>query len=303
MHKKISQAKILLIELDNAKDLYDAEFINVVELMKTHRQAQASGIIEYANKIRGFEQFFNRDFEGVMTVGELKDMVYDISKDKTTIRERAMKHYKDYWKKGIVKDCMDIQVLCPVKDRGEASVFNLNNDIQEYLNPYAPFKKQLELKYGEKKTFCLREGDKIMNIKNNYKDIPNTIGEIIPVFNGWEGIVRRIDQYDKTAEIYFPIIGHTMVFPKRILEKNVVLGYASTVHKYQGSSAKVVLGAIDYSTPPKMLTKELVYTLQTRAEKHCTIIAQNGALRKAIETSGVSKKNTFLKEMLDRIIK
>lgn len=67
----------------------------------------------------------------------------------------------------------------------------------------------------------------------------------------------------------------------------------------QGSDCPIIIGGIDYSTPPFMLTRELVYTLVTRAEDHVVLVCQNGAIRDAIETSNVSEKNTFLREMLD----
>lgn len=84
------------------------------------------------------------------------------------------------------------------------------------------------------------------------------------------------------------------------LINGVILGYASTVHKYQGSSARIIIGAFDNTTPPMMRTKELLYTLWTRAEKECITVAQNTALYNATKTSGVINKNTFLVELLDR---
>ena len=72
-----------------------------------------------------------------------------------------------------------------------------------------------------------------------------------------------------------------------------------TCHKMQGASAKVIIGVVDFSTPPAMLTKELLYTMITRAEKLCVLVGQNKAINKAIHSSGISHKKTFLKEMLD----
>ena len=74
------------------------------------------------------------------------------------------------------------------------------------------------------------------------------------------------------------------------------------MHKWQGSSAKVVICGIDYGTPPQMRTKELLYTMLTRAEKKCVLIGQNPAIRDSIDKSGISEKRTFLKGILKGIL-
>ena len=190
---------------------------------------------------------------------------------------------------------MDIQILSPCKDRGDASVFNINQDIQAYINPPSKEKKEIKVKSGKDKSYVLREGDKVMCIKNNYK----VTGEHkTGVFNGWTGILTEITDYG-FHKVYIPMIHDTMVFSTSDLINGVVLGYASTIHKYQGSSAKIIIGAFDNTTPPMMRTKELVYTLWTRAEKECITVAQNTALYNAAKQSGVINKNTFLVELLD----
>ena len=111
-------------------------------------------------------------------------------------------------------------------------------------------------------------------------------------------ILQEIDIYKETALIKFPIINDTVIFPLSDLTKSIILGYASTIHKFQGSSAKVIIGVIDYSTPPDMRTKELLYTLLTRAEEIGVLVGQNAAINEAIDVSGISDKNTFLVELL-----
>ena len=80
----------------------------------------------------------------------------------------------------------------------------------------------------------------------------------------------------------------------------IILGYASTVHRLQGSSADVVIGVLNWGCPPNMASKELVYTLITRAKKKCILIANTGTLRAAIGTDSVAYKRTFLPEMLQK---
>nr|DAS29347.1 MAG TPA: ATP dependent DNA helicase [Caudoviricetes sp.] len=279
-----------------AFDLYNSNFITTIELTKVHRQAQKSGIITDSLKLRNQIPVLDKNFVGEVVHGELQDMYYDISDTTENTRSKVMKWFKEKYDSEIVKNIMDIQILCPCKDRGDSSVFNLNLDVQNYINPPSPDKKEIVVKQSKDKNYTLREGDKVMCIKNNYK----VVGEHkTGVFNGWCGILTEITDYG-FHKVYIPMIHDTMTFSTSDLINGVILGYASTVHKYQGSSARIIIGAFDNTTPPMMRTKELLYTLWTRAEKECITVAQNTALYNATKTSGVINKNTFLVELLDR---
>ena len=279
-----------------AFDLYNSNFITTIELTKVHRQAQKSGIITDSLKLRNQIPVLDKNFVGEVVHGELQDMYYDISDTTENTRSKVMKWFKEKYDSEIVKNIMDIQILCPCKDRGDSSVFNLNLDVQNYINPPSPDKKEIVVKQFKDKSYTLREGDKVMCIKNNYK----VVGEHkTGVFNGWCGILTEITDYG-FHKVYIPMIHDTMTFSTSDLINGVILGYASTVHKYQGSSARIIIGAFDNTTPPMMRTKELLYTLWTRAEKECITVAQNTALYNATKTSGVINKNTFLVELLDR---
>jgi exodeoxyribonuclease V alpha subunit len=284
--------------LNLAQDIYNSDYITTVELTKIHRQAQKSGIIVASQAIRHSESIFERSFQGKLTMGELQDMHFDVNSSKDTIREKVLDYFIEYWNGDLVYDIMDIQILAPVKERGEASVMNLNLDVQDFINPSNKLKKEYKIEYDKGSYFYLREGDKVMNIKNNYK-LCNIDGNKTAIFNGWVGTLTKISPELNSAIIYFPIINDSIVFTLADLKKHIILGYASTVHKFQGSSAKVVIGVLDYSTPPNMRTKELAYTLPTRAEKECVFVVQNKAFDDAIQTSGVSNKNTFLLELLN----
>lgn len=280
-----------------AKDLIECGVIPVIKLTEIHRQAKKSGIITESVKIRQGEQLFDSYFEGIDTRGELQDFELNIMEDKDYIRQTMVNYFKEWYPK--VKDIMNIQLLVPVKERGDCCVAMLNDDIQQIYNPPTKTKKEIEVILNKKKDkkYILREKDKVMILKNNYKTL-NQMGDETPIFNGWMGTVQEIDEeMEKAVKVYFPIIDDVILVPLGELQ-NVQLGYASTIHKMQGSDSDVIIGGIDYSTPPFMRTKELVYTLVTRAKKHCILVAQNAALREAIDTSGVSEKNTFLKEML-----
>lgn len=279
-----------------AFDLYKSKSIITIELTKVHRQAQKSGIITTSQQIRKGQPVLEKKYTGIKTFGELQDMHFDIEDSCNTTRKRTIKWFKEKYESDLVKNIMDIQILSPCKERGDASVFNLNQDVQEYVNPHDNGKNEIKVKLGKDKSYYLREGDKVMCIKNNYRIQGR---KKTGVFNGWCGILKTIDNVLGFHEVYIPMIDDTMIFSTSDLTSGVVLGYASTVHKYQGSSAKVVIGAFDNTTPPSMRTRELLYTLWTRAEKECITVGQNSAIYNAARNSGVTDKNTFLVELLD----
>lgn len=287
--------------LNLASDLYHSSAITTVELTQIHRQAKKSGIILASQKVRNQEVWFSNNYEGVQVHGELKDMIFDINLNREELRDKTMYYYKQYFENGKATSVMDVQVLVPVKERGDNCVYNLNNDIQEYVNPSSHFKNELIVEGNSKtkeKSFVFRVGDKVMCIKNNYHTF-NTQSVLTPIYNGWVGELVELNLNNDEAIIYFHTINDKIVMSLKTLQSYIMLGYASTIHKYQGSSAKYIIGVIDNATPPKMLSKELVYTLLTRAERECVCIVQNRALSNAIQQSGVSEKNTFLLELLD----
>lgn len=282
-----------------AHDLYCSDYIPTIKLTKIHRQAQKSGIIVASQKVRDGEELCKGNMDSLSIIGELQDMTLDISKDKDKIRSKALEYYKKIYESDMASSVMDVQILAAVKERGDACVFNLNQDIQEYLNPHVEFgRKEIKIEVSKDKCFYLREEDKVMCIKNDY-NVLNEAGIKTPVMNGWTGILKSIDTVNNIALIYFDIIKQNVIFTTTQLRNSIVLGYACTVHKYQGSSAKNIICVLDYTVPPMMRTKELVYTMLTRAEKNCVLIAQGSALNEAIKQSGIIDKNTFLPEMLD----
>ena len=283
-----------------ASDIYHSEVIPTQELTKIHRQAQKSGIITSSYAIRNGKEIFDKSFNGTEIIGELEDMILDISMLKDDIKDTAIDYFNEYYKNDLVnEDIMNIQLISPVKERGESCVFNLNVAIQEIINPEELFKKQIKVAISKDKEYYLRENDKVICNVNNY-DMSTTSGTKVDIFNGWMGKISKIDLINGTAEVYFPLIDETVKFATlKDLIANVGLGYAITCHKMQGASAKVIIGVVDFSTPPNMLTKELLYTMITRAEKLCILIGQNKAVSTAIKNSGISHKKTFLKEMLD----
>ena len=289
--------------LNLASDMMNSDEIPTVTLTKVHRQAQKSGILTTAYDVRKQIQLFEEtDFEGKIVRGESKDMIIDITDDKDNDRELVTDYFQKYYESDLInEDIMKMQVISPVKERGESCVYNLNCDIQDIVNPYCgqdyvEIKKRKNFE-GINYSFDIRVNDKVMCIKNNYNVLSDSETNI-SIFNGWTGIVEAIN--DEYVVVNFPLAEDLALIPTNLAGEYLMLGYASTCHKIQGDSADVVIGVIDYSTPPQMLTSQLVYTLITRAKKKCILVAQNKALRKAISTNFVSSKRTFLPEFLEK---
>lgn len=288
--------------LNLAADIMNSENVPTVKLKKVHRQAQKSGILTTAYDVRNQIQLYDEiDYEGVEVRGELQDMILDIKKEKSHIKEDVLYYFKKYYDSDLInQNIMDIQVLAPVKTRGEACVHSLNLAIQDLVNPISESKPKFLMK--KKKTddeedpsYYIQKDDKVMCIKNNYT-VMDVFGGQCSIFNGWLGIVKDVTETGLIID--FPLATNLVFIDKKEIPSHLILGYASTVHKCQGSGFKVVIGALDFSTPPNMLTCQLLYTLFTRARILCVLVGQTAALRKAIATNFVSTKRTFLKEFL-----
>ena len=273
-----------------AHDMINSEEIPTVTLTKIHRQAAKSAIITESIKIRNGQQIINKDWVGEDIRGELQDLHIDCFSDKTNTYYKIVQSFvslmanKDF-------NIMETQIIVPVKNNGSACTYELNNSIQEMYNPEDRSKKE-HSGFSNGKPYILREGDKVMNVVNNYKTSP-------PIYNGNIGIIRYID-YDEDMDeeimlIDFKGIGEVKV-PKESWN-NIELGYAITVHKSQGDQANHIIFGLDF-TSYSLLSREMIYTGITRAKKKCDLIAQTGALRMAISKEGVSKKQTHLQQCL-----
>ena len=276
-----------------AADIISSPEIPSIFLDKIHRQAQKSAIVTESIRIRKGGQIIEKDFAGEEVRGELQDLLIDCYSDLSNTYFKTLQHFTEELQE--VKSIMDIQILCPVKEKGSACVWNLNAAIQKIYNPYSSKKKEIEVYYGRGKKAVLREGDKVINRKNNYKTLNNE-GKVTPIYNGNIGIIEKIDE--GCAVVDFFEIGKIAIQSDDL--ENLQLGYAITVHSSQGSQFERVIFALDFAAY-MMLSRELVYTGITRATKHCTLVAQNSALCYAITQEGVKSKNTHLEVILDEL--
>ena len=186
----------------------------------------------------------------------------------------------------------DIQVLTPMR-KGLLGVERLNGILQQYLNPPASDKKEHE--YHD---MVFREGDKVMQIKNNYQlewEVRSKYGiaaeKGMGIFNGDMGIIQTINSYAETMTVEFDE-GRLVDYSLKQLEE-LELAYAVTIHKSQGSEYPAVV--IPLLTGPRMLmNRNLLYTAVTRAKKCVTLVGDDRTFQGMIANVSEQKRYTGL---------
>ena len=276
-----------------AYDMIHSSEIPTIELTKIHRQAAKSAIITQSIAVRNSKQIIPKNWTGVETRGELQDLELHCYSDSSNTFYNIMEIFsrlmaqKDF-------NIMDCQIIVPIKVRGDACAYNINNTVQELYNPPAKNKKEIT-RISNDKTFILREGDKVINVINNYK-------LKTPIYNGNIGTIKSISYSEELDSriITVDFVGIGNVDVPEDCWLGIELGYAITVHKYQGSQSKYIIFGLDFSSYA-LLTRELVYTGITRAQKKCYLVCQTGALRYATMQQSISKKQTHLQDCLYEI--
>lgn len=275
------------------RDMIHSGCLPVVALTKIFRQEEGSAIAENAYRINHGEpipmdnkssDFFYLPRQGV------KDIIAETS----SLVSRKLPPY--------VK-CTDreIQVLTPMRN-GELGVENLNAELQKVLNPPDGRKKEREQHNGT----IFREGDKVMQIRNNYKlewciysgTGRHKLEEGVGVFNGDMGVIKEIDEYNEELVVLFDD-DKEVRYPYNLLDE-LELSYAITIHKSQGSEYPAVV--IPLLTGPRvLLTRNLLYTAVTRA-KQCVVIVGNGRLvADMIQNSDEQKRYSSLADRLQEL--
>ena len=267
-------------------DVIESGAFPVVKLTKIFRQATKSDIVVNAHKINNGEEVSldNKSMDFFFLKRYEADKIINV-----TIQLIAQK-----LPKFVEASPFDIQVLTPMR-KGLLGVERLNGILQQYLNP--PHRDKKEYQQGER-TF--REGDKVMQIKNNYQlewEITNQYGLCLDkglgVFNGDMGIVREINDYAEIMTVEFEE-GRKVNYSLRNLEE-LELAYAITIHKSQGSEYPAVV--IPLLGGPKMLmNRNLLYTAVTRARKCVTIVGDDKTFGEMIENNRQQKRYCGLAE-------
>jgi len=242
-------------------DIIRSEAFTVVRLNKIFRQAALSDIVVNAHKINSGEyvSLENRSKDFLFLKRGMPDMI--ISAMITLIREKLPPY--------VNADVFDIQVLAPAR-KGALGVERLNVILQQYLNP--PDKRKLE---HEVAGGIFREGDKVMQIKNNYQlewEVKGNYGVVteqgLGVFNGDIGIIREINSFASNMTVEFDE-GKRVVYTFEQLDE-LELAYAVTIHKSQGSEYPAVVMPM-FTGPRMLMNRNLLYTAVTRA-KHCVCL-------------------------------
>lgn len=294
--------------LNIAHDLIVSPDVKSIELNKIHRQAANSAIITDSIAIRNGRYTIEKDWIGCTVHGNLQDLTYDCYSDINNTFYKVMQRVSQLIADG--NGIMDFQVIVPNKDRASGT-WNLNLAIQELCNPLPKGETELVVSYDKDHVGSLRVGDKVINVQNNYnsvtyegqwdeidEEIIENMGEKTPVFNGSIGVIEAINLERKELIVNFEGLGRLLITSAKL--SSIMLGYAITVHKSQGSQAKYLVFGCDFSAY-SLLTRELLYTAITRAQEHCYVIAQTKALRYAISQTHVSIKQTMLVEFLNQI--
>ena len=294
-------------------DLVESGVIKHCHLTQVHRQASKSAIITKSKDIRESVQIVGSTFEGEETLGELQDLTLVGYKDDATFRteddnkptiDLMVKKFKEKLK--VAESVNEIMTVLPTKSRG-SSCYKMNILLQDIVLPTRMLKG---ITIGERSAepYTIYKGDKVINLVNDkeasyvhierdrHGNIVNEFEEPRAIYNGNMGIVQSVDIEKRTLVVDFEGIG-LVTIPKNKLS-NIALGYCITTHKSQGSGVKYVICGID-NTHYVMLTREMVYTMVTRAKKHCDLIFETKALIKAIKTTKISHKQTFLPYFLN----
>lgn len=266
------------------RDIIRSESFPVVELKKIFRQASESDIVVNAHKINRGEQ--------VIPDNKSRDFFFLRRYDADIIIRVVIALIQEKMPRYVQAKPFDIQVLTPMR-KGLLGVERLNQILQRYLNPPENGKKERELG-GQ----LFRQGDKVMQVKNNYQlewevrgkyGIPVEKG--VGVFNGDTGILAEINEFAETATVEFED-GRCAEYSFKQMEE-LELAYAITIHKSQGSEYPAVVIPL-LSGPQMLLNRNLLYTAVTRARKCVTIVGSEETFGEMIRNEKQQRRYSSL---------
>lgn len=271
------------------KDIIESNQFHTVKLNKIFRQASTSDIIVNAHKINNGEE--------VVLDNKSMDFFFLKRYEADKIINVTLQLIKQKLPKFVDASEYDIQVLTPTR-KGLLGVERLNTVLQMYLNPEDSSKREKE--HGGT---IFREGDKVMQIKNNYQlewEICSKYGLCIDkgtgVFNGDTGIIEEINYFAETMKVSFDE-GKIVEYPFKLLDE-LELAYAITIHKSQGSEYPAVVIPL-FQGPRMLLNRNLIYTAVTRAKKCVTIVGDDEVFQTMVHNNAQLKRYSGL---LDRLI-
>ena len=266
------------------RDMIASECITVIRLKEIFRQAEGSGIVTNSHLINSGEYPEQQSGDDFYIIGKFSE-----NSISDTIRELVGGRIEAGF--DFVRSADDIQILTPTK-RGMLGAPSLNAMLQEVVNP--PAEDKAELKIG---SVIFREGDKVMQLRNNYSaewHTDNFLSDGEGVFNGDMGIVEEIDALDKTMTVRMD--DRIIEYAGEMLEE-IDLAYAVTVHKSQGSEFPVVVIPV-LRFPPMLMTRNLLYTAVTRGKRLVVIVGDPARVRSMIDNNRADGRYTGLKQRL-----
>ncbi|MCI6719497.1 MAG: ATP-dependent RecD-like DNA helicase [Clostridiales bacterium] len=266
------------------RDLINSRRVPVIALTEIFRQAQQSDIVMNAHAINEGRAPKPSGKDGDFFIMK-KDSPADVMATIVSLcRDRLPRYY------GLSPS--QIQVLSPARRQG-AGTIPLNRMLQEALNP--PAEGKPEKRFGDT---IFRQGDRVMQVRNNYDIVWETVdgkesgmgmfngdvGEIVQLFPGQECLVVRFD--DKLATYTFDMLGE------------LELAYAMTVHKAQGSEFEAVVVAVSSGISRRLLTRSILYTAITRAKKLLVLVGNPDTINHMIESNARNKRYSALRARL-----
>ncbi len=266
------------------RDIISADRCRVVRLTRIFRQASESDIVVNAHRI-------NRG-EHMELDNKSRDFFFLKRQDANRIISNTITLVQDKLPRYVNADWRDIQVLTPTR-KGLLGVERLNIILQQYLNPEDGAKR--EVTFGER---LLREGDKVMQIRNNYQAAWTVrgrygapIGRGAGVFNGDIGTIREIYEPGRILTVEFDD-RRCVEYPFENLDE-LELAYAVTIHKSQGSEYPAVV--IPLLAGPRMLmNRNLLYTAVTRAKQCVVLVGDEDVFFQMIDNTSEQKRYTTL---------
>lgn len=266
------------------RDIIRSGCFPVVELKKIFRQASESDIVVNAHKINRGEQ--------VTINNKSRDFFFLKRYDADIIIRVVIALIQEKLPRYVDAKPYEIQVLTPMR-KGLLGVERLNQILQRYLNP--PDEKKKEKEMGQR---LFREGDKVMQVKNNYQLEWEILGRYkipvdkgVGVFNGDTGIMTEINEFAETATVEFED-GRQAQYSFKQLEE-LELAYAVTIHKSQGSEYPAVILPI-LSGPRMLMNRNLLYTAVTRARKCVTVVGSENTFAEMIRNEKQQQRYSSL---------
>lgn len=274
------------------KDLINSDIIKVVRLKEIFRQGKESLIITNAHRINSGEMpYLNRkdnDFYFIKSEN-INNILFTL----LDLINRRLPNFNKKWDKK-----RDIQILSPIK-KGPLGILNLNERLQEILNSTSKDKKEIK-----QKNLIFREGDKVMQTKNNYNlkwtsitGIGESEGE--GVFNGDVGFIRNIDEEEKIITVIFDE-ERKVIYDSDSIEE-LELAYAITIHKSQGSEFKVVIIPA-FTGAPFLMNRNLLYTGITRAKELVVVVGYPQALKYMVDNKSSMERYSSLEYKIKQVL-